>query len=152
MSCEPDLERVIRAGGRRFSPQRLRVATALRHAGGHCTAEEIYALVASSTVAGAHAGRALPLSTVYRALDTLKALRLVSEVDAGGRAAFEWVDSEQPHYHLVCQQCGAEQRLDTALLDRLSASIRDATGFEAHLDHLAVVGLCAQCLAKRRAA
>ena len=152
MSCEPDLERAIRAGGRRFSPQRLRVATALRHAGGHRTAEEIHALVASSTVAGADAGPALPLSTVYRALDTLKTLRLVSEVDAGGRAAFEWVDSERPHHHLVCQQCGVEQRLDTALLDRLSASIREATGFEAHLDHLAVAGLCGQCLAKRGAA
>lgn len=141
MSCEPDLERAIRAGGRRFSPQRLRVATALRHAGGHRTAEEIHGLVASAGV-----GAALPLSTVYRALDTLKALRLVSEVDASGRALFEWVDSERPHHHLVCQQCGAEQRLDTALLDRLAASVRDATGFEAHLDHLAVAGLCAQCL------
>jgi Fur family ferric uptake transcriptional regulator len=148
MSCEVDLERAIRDGGRRFTPQRLRVATALRHAGGHRTAEEIHALVASAG-SDADARTPLPLSTVYRALDTLKALRLVSEVDAGGRAAFEWVDNERPHHHLVCQQCGAEQRLDAALLDRLSASIRGATGFEAHLDHLAVAGLCAPCLAKR---
>lgn len=145
MSCEPDLEHAIRAGGRRFSPQRLRVATALRHAGGHRTAEEIHALVAAGAT-----GASLPLSTVYRALDTLKALRLVSEVDAGGRACFEWVDSERPHHHLVCQQCGAEQRLDAAMLDRLGASIRSATGFEAHLDHLAVAGLCAGCRAARR--
>ncbi len=144
MSCEPELTRAIREGGRRCTPQRLRVATALRHVGGHRTAEEIRALVT------AEAPRApLPLSTVYRALDMLKALRLVSEVEAGGRAAFEWVDGERPHHHLVCQRCGAEQRLDPVLLDRLGASIRGATGFEAHLDHLAVAGLCAQCRAAR---
>lgn len=145
MSCEPELARAIREGGRRFTPQRLRVATALRHAGGHRTAEEIRALV---TAADPRAP--LPLSTVYRALGTLKALRLVSEVEGGGRAAFEWVDGERPHHHLVCQGCGAEERLDSALLDRLGASIRDATGFEAHLDHLAVAGLCAECGAARR--
>ncbi len=86
----------------------------------------------------------MPLSTVYRTLGTLKALRLVAEVDAGGRAAYEWV-AEQPHHHLICQQCDAEAGLDARLLDRLGEEIEVTTGFEAYLDHLAIAGRCARC-------
>ena len=101
MSCEADTVTLLRSGGRRSTWQRQVVALALRHAGWHCTAEELRALVQ-----GRDASTRMPLSTVYRALATLKELRLVSEVDAGGRAAFEWVDREQPHHHLVCARCG----------------------------------------------
>lgn len=89
----------------------------------------------------------MPLSTVYRALATLKELRVVSEVDAGGRSAFEWVTHEQPHHHPVCQRCGAERDIDPALLRQLGDVIRVATRFDAFLDHVAIAGACAQCAA-----
>lgn len=140
MSCEADTATLLRSGGRRSTWQRQVVALALRHAGGHCTAEELRALVQ-----GRDASTRMPLSTVYRALATLKELRLVSEVDAGGRAAFEWVDREQPHHHLVCARCGGERELDPALLRSLGEAIRGVTGFEAYLDHLTLPGRCARC-------
>lgn len=140
MSCEAGTSTVLRAGGRRVTPQRQQVAIALRHAGGHRTAEELHELIGRSAP-----GASMPLSTVYRALATLKALRVVSEVDAGGRSAFEWVTSEQPHHHLICQHCGAERDLDPALLRQLGDSIRAATGFDAFLDHFAIAGMCEQC-------
>jgi Fur family ferric uptake transcriptional regulator len=139
MSCERDTAKELRETGRRFTVQRLKVAAALRHSGGHRTAEEIHELVSR---AEPHAS--IPLSTVYRTLGTLKELRLVAEVDAGGRAAYEWV-AEQPHHHLVCQQCGAEADLDARLLEGLGDEIRAATGFEAYLDHFAISGRCAGC-------
>ncbi|MCB0067131.1 MAG: DUF2202 domain-containing protein [Caldilineaceae bacterium] len=89
---------------------------------------------------------AMPLSTVYRTLATLKEARLVAEVDAGGRAAYEWV-ATRPHHHLICQRCGADVGLEPALLTSLSDEIRSATGFEAHLDQHAIYGACARCSA-----
>lgn len=142
MSCEGDTAHELRETGRRFTVQRLKVAAALRHCGGHRTAEEIHELLTSEDP---HA--AIPLSTVYRTLATLKELRLVSEVDAGARATYEWV-SDQPHHHLVCRRCGTDVALDPALLASLSDEIRSATGFEAHLDHLAIHGACAGCRAE----
>ncbi len=139
MSCEYDTAKELRQTGRRFTVQRLRVAAALRHSGGHRTAEEIHELVAQ---AEPHAS--MPLSTVYRTLGTLKELRLVAEVDAGGRAAYEWV-AEQPHHHLMCQRCGTEAGLDPRLLEQLGEGIRAATGFDAYLDHVAINGCCARC-------
>ncbi len=139
MSCEGDTAEELRGTGRRFTVQRLKVAAALRHSGGHRTAEEIHELVSQ---AEPHAS--MPLSTVYRTLGTLKELRLVAEVDAGGRAAYEWV-GEQPHHHLVCRQCGAETDLDARLLEGLGDEIRASTGFEPYLDHMAIAGRCAWC-------
>jgi Fe2+ or Zn2+ uptake regulation protein len=140
MSCEHDTAQELRDSGRRFTVQRLKIAAALRHSGGHCTAEEIHEIVSREDP---HAG--MPLSTVYRTLGTLKELRLVAEVDAGGRAAWEWVNPDEPHHHLICQRCGVELDLDPKLLERLGEQIEAETGFEAYLDHIAIVGRCRAC-------
>ena len=44
---------------------------------------------------------------VCRAVSSADDLELVAEVDAGGRAAYEWV-ATRPHHHLICQRCGAD--------------------------------------------
>ncbi|MBM4415348.1 MAG: transcriptional repressor [Chloroflexi bacterium] len=139
VSCEGETVALLRSGGHRLTPQRQRVASALQHAGGHRTVEELHALIAHEQ------GAPMPLSTVYRALTTLKELRAVSEIDAGGRSAFAWVDRSRPHHHLVCRGCGTERDLDPALLQRLGDAIRAATGFEAFLDHFAITGQCESC-------
>lgn len=141
MSCEREMSGQLRSGGRRFTVQRLRVAAALRHAGGRQTAEEIHARVLRQEP---HVP--VPLSTVYRTLGTLKELRLVAEVDSGGgRAAYEWIDPAQRHLHLRCAECEGEQRLDASALERLAGEIRAATGFETYLDHFMMHGRCAGC-------
>ncbi len=140
MSCERETAQELRAKGGRFTIQRLKIAAALRHSGGHCTAEEIHETVSRGDP---HAG--MSLSTVYRTLGALKELRLVAELDAGGRAAYEWVEGEQAHHHLICQRCGAQQDLDRKLPERLCEEILAETGFEAYLDHLSLAGRCANC-------
>ena len=141
MSCETQTRQVLSDSGRRVTTPRLRIASVLRHAGGHRTADEIHALVR-----GDDPDTAISLSTVYRTLDTLQEMRLVSSVDEGvGRAAYQWLDSAQPHHHLVCKGCGAEAALDGEIFDRLSAAVREETGFEPFLDHFVISGLCRDC-------
>ncbi len=142
MSCEADTETLLRSGGRRSMWQRQVVALALRHAGGHCTAEELRPLVQ-----GRDASTRMPLSTVYRLPRAGDAEGAAPGLRGGcGRSrCFEWVDREQPHHHLVCVRCGGERELDPALLRSLGEAIRGVTGFEAYLDHLALTGRCARC-------
>ncbi len=141
MSCESQTRQILRDTGRRVTTPRLRIASLLRHARGHRTADEIHALVR-----GDDPDTAISLSTVYRTLDTLQEMRLVSAVDEGvGRAAYQWLDSAEPHHHLVCKGCGAEAALDGEMFDRLSAAVREATGFEPFLDHFVISGLCRDC-------
>ena len=69
----------IRASGRRLTIQRARIMEALHRLRGHSTAEQIHAAV------GEDDGDAeMALSTVYRNLDALAEMGLVTAFDAGG--------------------------------------------------------------------
>jgi Fe2+ or Zn2+ uptake regulation protein len=138
MSCEQATVEALRGAGVRCTTPRLHVAAVLRHAGGHLTAEAIHEQVAALEPG-------IALSTVYRTLETLKDVRMVSETDAGSSAAFEWIDRSHRHSHLRCVRCGREVDLDARGLARLERAIRESADFEVHFDHLAMTGLCGAC-------
>ncbi|MEE8422118.1 MAG: transcriptional repressor [Dehalococcoidia bacterium] len=130
----------MRESGRRFTMQRAKILTALRHGGGHRTADDIFEQV---RVEDPHAG--ISRSTVYRTLDTLKQMQLVSELPGAGTATYEWTDREAPHHHLVCRQCGATTEIAIPALTEIEAEIRARTGFEPDIHHLGITGLCTGC-------
>src|SRR5690349_12483278 len=81
-------------------------------------------------------GRAVGRASVYRALEQLAALRLVTRLEVGdGTARYEPVhpDGEHHHHHLVCDDCGsvlpfADDELERSLMrlaERLSFSVAD---------------------------
>src|SRR6266540_7101273 len=122
----------------KLTPQRLMVLTALRHARGHVSAGAVYDQVRA-------AYPYVDISTIYRTLNALKQMRLVTETDMGsGDLAYEWA-REQPHHHLICTSCGAISQLDHAYLERLGAELQRDLGFAADLDHFAIFGRCAAC-------
>lgn len=129
----------LRRIGQRVTPQRLAILGAL-HSGAHLSADEVFAGVEA----------ALPgvnRSTVYRTLELLRDLGLVSETDLGGGVRqFELID--QRHHHLICQGCGGQVVLDDALVAPLREAIAERYGFAAGIDHLAVFGACAACIAR----
>ena len=84
-------------------------------------------------------------STVYRTLDVLEALGVISHSHGiDGREEFH-VLPVLDHGHLICSRCGAEDELAardaTPFLDVLG----ERYGFLARIDHLTVVGLCRGC-------
>jgi Fur family ferric uptake transcriptional regulator len=145
MSCEGEIRSAIRSAGRRYTAQRGRVLTVLRHAGGHRTAEQVFDAVQD---ADPHSGVAL--STIYRTLASLEEMRLVASMKAAsGETVFEAVADEDRHHHLICTSCGVTVETDLASLERLEHEIRRQTGFEPSIRHLGIPGLCAQCAASK---
>ncbi len=143
---EVEVERAVRASGRRLTAQRSKILSALRASGGHATAEQIYVRVSA---ADPHAG--ISLSTVYRTLEQFAEVRLVARLDgASGSASYEWRDPEAPHQHLLCGECGAVDELELPELVALGEHIRERTGFEPDIHHLGIGGLCRRCVALRR--
>jgi Fur family ferric uptake transcriptional regulator len=142
MSCETETVQVLREAGHKATPQRLMILSALRHAGGHLTASEIFEQVQ----------REYPyvdISTVYRTLSVLTELRLATETDMGtGDATYEWVHTHARHHHLICRNCEAVASLDHKYLEDLSAEIMTESGFRPDMDHFAIFGLCAACQGK----
>lgn len=138
MSCEEETADTLRRAGHKLTPQRLMIVRALRHAGGHVSAAQI-----AEQVRGAYPF--VDVSTVYRTLDVLKRMRLVTVTDMGsGDAVFEWAP-ERPHHHLICSSCGAVAELDHSYLDALAARVQCEFGFTADLEHFAIFGLCRDC-------
>lgn len=139
MSCETETVQVLRQSGHKATPQRLMILSALRHADGHLTANDIFDQVLQDSPY-------VDISTVYRTLTVLKELRLVSEIDMGSSEySYEWVHHRGRHHHLICRNCGAVASLDHTYLENLSAEILAESGFKPDIDHFAIFGLCGDC-------
>jgi Fur family ferric uptake transcriptional regulator len=130
----------LRASGQRLTPQRLLILELLYAHGDHATADEIFA-------AAQERYPYLNISTVYRTLELLRDIGIISETDPGdGRRQFALL-SDDRHHHLICLQCGNVQEIDDEPFDALRAGLRAAHGFEARIDHLAIFGTCQFCAA-----
>ena len=127
-----------RRHGVRMTRQRAIVLQALCELDGHGSAEEIY------KQATLHR-RDVDLSTVYRTLERLRDLRILSQTDLGrGCAEFE-VMTDRPHHHLVCRNCGSVTDLDHGYLADAAQGIRQEFDFEPIFDHFAIFGWCREC-------
>ena len=124
--------------GCRITPQRIAILDALVNGASHPTAEEIHSLVLRTSPTTS-------LATVYKTLDTLKALGEVQELELGsGRNHYDAVDPVS-HPHVVCTQCGRieDVRLEqsSSLLDRAS----EVSGYRLVTQRLEFFGLCQNC-------
>ena len=124
--------------GYRLTPQRLMVISAIENSENHISAEEIYAQVVTKY---SHVN----ISTVYRTLELLKQLGLVTETDLGGGRVKYHPENKGQHHHLVCQECGAMTDLDESVLISLKGQLLREYKFSADLRHLAIFGRCVKC-------
>ena len=135
-------ESALRENGFRITPQRQLVLEAVGRLG-HGTPEEILGEV-QRTAAGVN------LSTVYRALEVLEDVGLVTHAHIGhGAPTYHSVD-EHAHIHLVCDQCGRVLSAPTATADSFVAELQATYGFRTDISHVSVQGRCAECLAEER--
>ena len=144
MSCDSEIAETLRRAGFRLTPQRLVIVRALRHGGRHMSAAEI-----AEEVHREHPF--VDLSTVYRTLDALRRMRLVTSTDMGsGDVLFEW-SPEDPHHHLICSVCGHVDEIGPEYFRPLEERLLAELGFAADMHHFAVFGLCRECRASAEA-
>ena len=138
MKKTDDIVNRLSEQGYRLTPQRMMVLAAIENSETHISAEEIYAQVVAKYP---HVN----ISTVYRTMELLKRLGLVTETDlGGGRVRYHPVHKGH-HHHLVCQECGRIIDLDEPVLYSLKDTLRREYDFEADLKHMAIFGRCAKC-------
>jgi Fur family ferric uptake transcriptional regulator len=122
----------------RVTPQRSVILETVSHLGGHPTVTEVYH----------QAARRLPglnAATVYRTLESLRAVGLVDGMDDGGPARFSVRNLEHPHHHLVCSACSAVAELEPEPVLGFASQVRRRTGFRLQTDHLTLPGTCRKC-------
>lgn len=132
----------LRRRGERVTHPRRSVLQALAALSDHPTAEDVVAAV-ESDAPGVHR------ATVYRTLETLTALGIVTHVHVGhGGTSYHL--SEQQHLHAQCHDCGAVVDVPPDVLDDVRARLSAASGFDLDASHVALSGRCATCADRAR--
>jgi Fur family ferric uptake transcriptional regulator len=128
----------LRASGLRWTPQRRTLIDVLSKTDGHVTGAELIERCRQLDPA------TIP-STVYRTLDVLEGLGLLSHSHrADGREEFH-VQPTEAHGHLHCTSCGTTWEVLSGEADAVVASMRRSRGFTVELSHLSISGQCADC-------
>jgi Fur family ferric uptake transcriptional regulator len=132
------MARELRNRGLRMTPQRLMIVAAVENSNDHISAEEIHAQVVEKYPD-------INVSTVYRTLDTLEEMGMVTRTDLGGGRVRYHPAAKGHHHHLICRQCGAITDLDETVFAELKENLMRDYSFTADLRHLAIWGTCARC-------
>ena len=124
--------------GLRLTPQRRLVFSVLESGEGHLSAEEIYSRVRAKY-------SRINISTVYRTLELLKELGLITVTDLGeGKLRYHYQEKGH-HHHLICEKCGRVTELSESLFQPLKRELEGRYRFKADLSHLAIFGRCQKC-------
>jgi len=132
-------EHELRSRGYRLTPQRQLVLEAVETLG-HATPDDIAAEVrrVASTV---------NISTVYRTLELLEEVGLVTHTHLSHGAPTYHAASEQQHVHLVCRGCGRIEEVEPAVMDDVAQRLRRDIGFQVDVGHVSFFGRCRKCVA-----
>jgi Fur family ferric uptake transcriptional regulator len=136
----------LRARGERVTPARLAVVEVLATTEDHLSAEQI----------GERAEQLRPgihRATVYRALDSLGELGLVTHVHLGraGTTYHLAGDLKPRHLHLRCAVCGRVLDVAGDTLDPVRRKLQRELGFRLAPEQVALLGTCSDCAAKAAA-
>jgi len=127
----------LHARGYRVTPQRTLVLAAVNDLG-HATPEEILARVQVEAPK-------VNLSTVYRTLEVLEDVGLVTHAHLGhGSPTYHSVD-EDLHIHLVCRKCDGIDSIPASSAREFLGALEQERGFATDVGHMAIHGLCRSC-------
>lgn len=133
----------LRQRGYRLTPQRqlvLEAVDALEHA----SPEDILCEV-RRTASGVN------ISTVYRTLELLEELGLVSHAHIGHGAPKYHLAGRDHHIHLVCRDCKNVIETDVDVAGDFAATLSETFGFTTDMRHFAIFGRCRDCTAAQAA-
>jgi len=124
----------------RLTPQRERIIDAVR-ALGHATPDRLAAAVESD------GGAALSLSTIYRNLEALEEVGVVSHTHLDHHSPTYHLADHAEHLHLVCRSCGTVVESAVEAADPFVGNLLTRYGFVADVKHMAIHGWCEACSA-----
>jgi len=132
-----ELQQELRSRGYRLTPQRQLVLEAVEELR-HATPDQVLERVRSKA-------KGINQSTIYRTLELLESLELVTHTHLGHGAPTYHPASSPDHAHLVCAGCGEVRQVDPDVVAPLVEALKRHCGFTTDVRHLAVQGRCANC-------
>ena len=106
--------------------------------GRHLTSSEIFAKALKRRPG-------IGFSTVYRGLERLRDLGLVSELHLPGVDAATYEPAGSRHAHFRCSECGGIEDVSYAIPTRTIRALATQHGFEIESERVTFEGRCAAC-------
>ena len=129
----------LRERGKRLTPQRRLVFTALLESPGHATPDELCASIS-------HKVPGFQRTTVYRTLDLLVEMGLARRVQLGHTNAYEAIQAgKESHQHLLCDLCGATYDVSVPEVPDWVARMSSRIHFHVERVELVGHGACESC-------
>lgn len=133
-----ELVRNLKSAGHRLTAPRDLILSILAQSDDHLSAREI---LKRARRADPHLNK----SVVYRNLELLTRLGLISHAKLDkGRGGYE-LHRHPHHHHLACNKCRWTHEVAPEIFEKLEKELEERHGFVAHLDHLAIFGACRKC-------
>ena len=128
---------ILKLGKLKITPIRLKLMDALEHATEPIRAKDLVKQVKSDIV------------TVYRNLETLNRLGLVSQVFLDQKEAYFELKAGH-HHHAICENCGRVSDIHDLGHKKLDDEALKASGFDSIRRHsLEFFGICKSCAIKK---
>ena len=136
-----NITEILREKGFKVTPQRLAIYKILMETSKHPTAEVIFGELQSQYPT-------MSLATVYKTIEVLKEMGLVSSLNVG-EDSFRYDANMEPHIHMICQECNEVTDLFGMDLSALNAAAEEKSGYQVveHQEYL--YGSCAECIRRR---
>jgi Fur family transcriptional regulator, ferric uptake regulator len=91
-------------------------------------------------------GRGVARASIYRILEELEELRMITRVEVGqGLARFEAARQEGHHHHMVCDACGQVIPFEDPELERSIQRLAQRVTFEVAEHDVVLHGACSDC-------
>jgi Fur family ferric uptake transcriptional regulator len=132
------IELIRRRGGRSTTSRRAVLEALIAAGGNRRTAEQL-----AQGIQAAYPS--INESTVYRNLELLEELGLVSHVHLGHGPSQWQLSSRRHQWYLTCSACGAVIDTDLEAFDSMVEDVERRTGFRIDPGHFAITGTCAAC-------
>lgn len=130
------LDRHLQAKQLKQTRQRQDIVECFLGLGNHVEAEQLFQALRTR-------GLQVGLATVYRTLNLLKEAGLVEQKSfADGRSAFELVNPQEHHDHLVCVDCGVVLEFENEAIEKLQHAVASQFGFQLKSHRLDLFGTC----------
>jgi Fur family ferric uptake transcriptional regulator len=139
----------FRDSGYRLTTPREAILRVLSENKKHLSADEIFFLVREKY-------RGIGLATIYRTLDLLVQMGMVSKFDFGdGRARYELISKDETHHHhLICRKCGRVidysdfSKEEIKFIKELEKEVSKQHNFKIDSHKLDFYGFCNKCKEK----
>ena len=129
--------RICREKGLRSTVQKRTILGAVLGLDDHPTADQVFEVVTRENPE-------ISRTTVYRALEGLARLRLITKACHSGSAT-RYDRNIDLHHHLICLHCDAVIDISDTNLDQLSIPDTSGFGFEVQDFQVQLRGICRRC-------